>query len=108
MKTPFWTIIKAEILNIFVTTTQRGLGRGKETVWSYGCLISVTMQYIPMTVRMLAEAGVDSGVWCTWCGAGMVDTWTQDLGWRGKAAAALGNSQRWTHELAIVNKDYSY
>ena len=35
---------------------------------------------------------VDSGVWCTWCGAGMVDTWTQDLGWRGKAAAALGNT----------------
>ena len=44
------------------------------------------------------------------CGArGAVPAWwTQDLGWRGKAAAALGNSQRWTHELAIVNKDYSY
>ena len=54
-----------------------------------------------MTARMLAEAGVDSGVWCTWCGAGMVDTWTEDLGWRGKAAAALGNTASAGHMSSL-------
>ena len=52
------------------------------------------MQCVPMTVRMLREAGVMLIVVCGARGAvpAWWTVWTQDLGWRGKAAAALGNS----------------
>ena len=60
----------------------------------YGCLTSVIMQCVPMTVRMLREAGVMLIVVCGARGAvpAWWTVWTQDLGWRGKAAAALGNT----------------